>query len=86
MPENDESLRTPLKLLKYHRRQLDQIHETINTSKSNNRGENSHGHLPKLTPNNRGYVQGKPTIGDTWGKSGKNLATRFEGTEHYAFL
>ncbi|GFW40365.1 hypothetical protein TNCV_1019231 [Trichonephila clavipes] len=36
------------------------------------------GHLSKLTPNNRGYVQGKPSVGDTWDKSG-NLTARFEG-------
>ncbi|GFU29138.1 hypothetical protein TNCV_4837321 [Trichonephila clavipes] len=31
----------------------------------------SNGRLPKLTPNNRGYVQGKTVIGDNWNKSGK---------------
>ncbi|GFY12176.1 hypothetical protein TNCV_3097301 [Trichonephila clavipes] len=31
----------------------------------------SYGRLPKLTSNNRGYVQGKLAIGDTLNKSGK---------------
>ncbi|GFV34165.1 uncharacterized protein TNCV_5046991 [Trichonephila clavipes] len=30
-----------------------------------------YGRLSKLTPNNPGYVQGKPAIGDTWSKFGK---------------
>ncbi|GFX23036.1 hypothetical protein TNCV_360501 [Trichonephila clavipes] len=39
----------------------------------------SHGHLSKLTPNNQGYVQGKPAVGDTWDKSGKPYGQIREG-------
>ncbi|GFY19238.1 hypothetical protein TNCV_4226021 [Trichonephila clavipes] len=46
----------------------------LTLEKSSTRSGLAHGKLPKLTPSNRGYVQGKLAIGDTWSKSGKPYA------------